>query len=135
MRRMLIKSILMLIVAYIGSSISQYYALHPAAPLETNITIWTMILIIPGLICGAILGYDAIFAYVKNNARKPDLRYFALFIVLILIVLAPYLAFVFHISMDRTTVRIFSTIQTSAFTPFVSLLAGYTFTQVFVSKK
>lgn len=135
MHKMLIKSLMIVIVAFIGTNASLIYANHPAATLDANLANWTMLWIIPGFVCGLILGYDAIFAFFRAESRKIDMRFFGMGMTLLFVVLFPYLLSVFKIAIYGDVVKTLRVIQTAEFSALISLLVGYSFTQAFARQE
>jgi hypothetical protein len=135
MKRMLIKTVLILLVVYVSGYFSNQYATYVSSTYNFNLAIDLSFRIIPGFLCGLIIGYEALLQCVKNKSIKIDVRYILVTFLLIGLVLYPYLIFVLPITKHGYELQIDKILMSYPFGTMASFLAGYNLTQVFVSKK
>jgi hypothetical protein len=135
MKRMLIKTVLILLVVYVSEYFSNQYSTHVSSTFDFNLAIDLSFRIIPGFLCGLIIGYEKILQCIKNKACKFDIRYILVTFLLVGLVLYPYLIFVLPITKHGYELQIDKILMSYPFGTMASFLAGYNLTQAFVSKK
>lgn len=135
MKRMLIKIALVLLVVFISSYYSLKYSNYVSYTFRYNLLIDLLFRIVPGFLYGVIISYESILQFATNKARRLDVRFLLISVLLIALVFSPYLIYVFPISVKATIMQMFRTMMSYTFGLLTSLLAGYCLTQSFSVKK
>ena len=135
MKRMLIKTALVLFVIYISGDLSFKYSIYTARTFHYCTVIDLLFRIVPGYLCGLILGYESILQLVERKPGKLDFRYILLSILLVGLVLYPYMYYVIPITMHVSVLQINRMLMSTTFSFMASLMAGYNLSQSFTGKK
>jgi hypothetical protein len=135
MKRMLIKTVLILLVVYVSGYFSNQYATYVSSTYNFNLAIDLSFRIIPGFLCGLIIGYETILQCIINKVCKFDIRYILVASLLVVLVLYPYLIYVLPITKHAYELQIDKILMSYTFGTMASFLAGYNLTQAFAKQK
>ncbi|TFG82864.1 MAG: hypothetical protein E4G74_02065 [Erysipelotrichales bacterium] len=135
MKRMLIKIVLVLLVVYISGYLSLEYSNYVSSFYKYSIAIDLLLRIVPGFLCGLILGYESIVQYIRIKSGRFDIRYVLLSLLLVGLAVYPFLVFIFPITVHRSVLQIDKILMTYTLGVMSSFLAGYCLTQSFSTKR
>jgi hypothetical protein len=135
MKRMLIKVVLVLLAVYISGYLSVKYSIYVSGTYKFSLAIDLLFRIVPGFLCGLIIGGESIFPFAKNKSRKLDPRYMLLSLLLVGLAIYPYLIYLIPMTVHVTALQINKVMMSDTFGLMASFLAGYCLTQIYPSKK
>lgn len=72
MKRMLIKTALVLFVIYISGDLSLKYSIYTARTFHCSLVIDFLFRIVTGFFCGLIFGYESILQFIERKSGKLD---------------------------------------------------------------
>jgi Zn-dependent protease len=135
MKRNLIKIILVLLVVYGFGYLSAKYSVYVSSTFKYSLAIDLLFRIIPGLLCGLIIGVESMFPLAKVKSRKIDPRYMLLSLLLVGLAIYPFLIYLFPITVHVSALQINKIMMSDTFGLMASFLAGYSLTQIYSSKR
>jgi hypothetical protein len=127
MKRILIKTYLILTIVYLSSLMLRIYS--RSTGMTIRLTIWLIVLteFIPGLIAGIIFNYEGVLKFAQSKLRKIDPRF--IYLSIVLVVLASYPTWSTFMTVTRIGLLDEIIISSFVFQFALGLLAGYSITQ------